>query len=93
MLTQYRRKKIRNIFKDNYKNFTINIEQHENNNFTFTMNKFKTEIYKNKDIFLINHKDGFIESWRNTKKESKYLFSIQQIALLNKELKNILKEY
>ncbi len=92
MLTYYRKNKIKDIFKHNYKKFNINLEETYKNIYKFTLNDYEISFYNKNDIFFFDHNHVLIETHKDwiSKKEKK--FKTYQILELNEELKKIVRK-
>lgn len=92
MLTYYRKNKIKEIFKENYDKFNINLEQKSKNIFKFTINDYQFSFFHLDNNFIFDHDHQLIEKysdWRNRRIKK---FKTYQIVELNEELKRIIRK-
>lgn len=92
MLTYYRKKKIKEIFKYNYKKFNIKLEQQTNNIFKFTLNEYEFFFINYKDDFIFDHNHELIEKYSDWRNQRIKKFKTYQIAELNEELKKTVRK-
>lgn len=92
MLSYYRKNKIKEIFKNNYKDFSMNLERLHKNVYKFTINDYNVVFFYSNGNFFFDHNHTYIEThvdWRNKIKKK---FKTYQIVELNEELKKIVRK-